>query len=54
MFVAGCFTGAVGSAVSNPADVFKTMQMANQHAAPPLSELVQRLYSEEGIKGRAQ
>lgn len=51
MFVAGCFTGAVGSAVSNPADVFKTMQMANQNAAPPLSQLVQRLYSEQGIKG---
>lgn len=52
MFVAGCVTGALGSATSNPFDVLKTMQMANEGVnAPSLPSLARKLVSEEGAGG---
>jgi hypothetical protein len=51
MFSAGCITGAAGSAVSNPFDVLKTMQMANQTASPRLADLARTLKNEQGYRG---
>jgi hypothetical protein len=50
-FTAGCITGAAGSAVSNPFDVLKTMQMASQKETLNVFELSKRLYREQGIGG---
>jgi hypothetical protein len=50
-FTAGCITGAAGSAVSNPFDVLKTMQMANQREAVNVFGLARSLYHEQGIGG---
>jgi hypothetical protein len=51
MFVSGCITGAAGSAVSNPFDVVKTMQMNNEGKIPSLTVLCKDLFREQGLGG---
>jgi hypothetical protein len=50
-FLAGAITGGAGSIVGNPFDVCKTLAQANSGKSVPLTELVGKMYRDQGIAG---
>lgn len=50
-FMAGSLSGALGTIVGNPFDVLKTKGMTNTQKEIPMSELVKKLYSQQGLMG---
>lgn len=50
-FLAGAFTGGVGSVVGNPFDVMKTLAQTNKDQATPLGQLVGDMYKSQGMSG---
>ena len=50
-FGAGALSGSIGSCFGNPFDVMKTMMMADAKTKTSLSELMGRMYREQGISG---
>jgi hypothetical protein len=50
-FLAGAITGGVGSVVGNPFDVMKTLAQTNSEAAVPFTQLVTKMYHDQGVAG---
>ena len=50
-FAAGSLSGALGTLVGNPFDVLKTKGMTNTQTAVPMTQMVQHLYSQQGLRG---
>jgi len=50
-FLAGAFTGAIGSVAGNPFDVLKTLSQTNKGKAIPLGTLVSQMYKDQGMAG---
>jgi hypothetical protein len=50
-FLAGAITGGIGSAVGNPFDVLKTLSQTTKTKSVPLTQLVGKMYTDQGMKG---
>ena len=50
-FAAGSLSGGLGTLVGNPFDVLKTKGMTNTQTAVPMFQMVQHLYSQQGLRG---
>ena len=50
-FGAGAMSGSLGSVIGNPFDVMKTMMMADAKTKTPLSQLMKKMLSEQGVSG---
>lgn len=50
-FAAGSLSGALGTLVGNPFDVLKTKGMTNTQTVVPMTQMVQHLYSQQGLGG---